>query len=58
MFWNKSLHVLVQEFPVEVRSNCVVDEALGDFDFTLGLIPEDHVIIPPDRIKAKRNRHG
>ena len=41
-----SLHVFVEEAPVEVISNRVVDESLLYFWFGLGLIPENHVIVP------------
>jgi len=41
-----SLHVLVEESPVEVTPDCVVDEPLWRLGLSFRLIPEHHVIVP------------
>ncbi|KAF7810095.1 Pre-mRNA-splicing factor cwc15 [Senna tora] len=42
----------LEELPMEVISDGVIDESLGCLGFTTGLVLEHHIIIPP---KAKTN---
>lgn len=45
----------MQEFPMEIIPDGVIDESLSQLGFTPGLIFEDHVIIPPELNKTFKN---
>jgi hypothetical protein len=47
----------VQEFPVEVIPDGVINEALWSLGFTTGLILKHHVIIPPKPMNACKTMH-
>lgn len=48
------LHVFLQEFPMEVISDGVIDEALGSLGFAASLVLEDHIVIPPEASRMLR----
>uniref|UniRef100_A0A2P2JA37 Protein CWC15 homolog n=1 Tax=Rhizophora mucronata TaxID=61149 RepID=A0A2P2JA37_RHIMU len=43
----------MQEFPVEVIPNGVVNETLRSLGFTSSLVLENHIIIPPEPYKIR-----
>lgn len=44
------LHVLVQELPMKVIPNCIIDEAFGRLELPTCLILENNIVIPPAAI--------
>jgi hypothetical protein len=54
---NILLHVFMQEFPVEVIPDGVINEALRSLGFTTGLILKNHIIIPPKPMNAYKKVH-
>lgn len=49
---DKLLHVFLQELPVEVIPDGVINEALRSLGFTTGLVLKHHIVIPPKTINA------
>lgn len=47
----------MQEFPVEVIPDGVINEALRSLGFTTGLILKHHIIIPPKPMNAYKKMH-
>jgi len=41
----------MQEFPMEIIPDGIIDESLSYFGFTAGLVLEHHIIIPPTQKK-------
>lgn len=44
------LHVLLQEFPVKIIPDCVVNETLRGLSFPTSLIFEDNIVIPSAQV--------
>lgn len=57
VIYTKLLHVLVQELPMEVIPNCIIDEAFGWLELSTCLVLENNIIIPPAAIRKSFLRY-
>ena len=54
----KTWYVFLKKFPTKVSTNSVIDEPLWSLGFSMSLVLENNIIIPPEIFEARDTEGG